>query len=235
MVLNEGDFVKVEYRAWRAADNALVYTTDVEEAKKAGIFDENVTYGPHLVIVGKGMVLKGIDAAMRDMDVGQTKKIELEPKDAFGERNPNLVRVLPVSDLKRRDINPYVGMTLDVDGVMATVKSITSGRVVIDANHRFAGEKMIYEVKIVEKEETDEKKIAALTEYHEVKQSSVAVNADSVKILVKSGANRFDARYFVGKEDLVKDLMKYFGRINKVIIEEEHNRSDVEKESEQKQ
>ncbi|MEM0123990.1 MAG: peptidylprolyl isomerase [Candidatus Micrarchaeaceae archaeon] len=229
MALNEGDFVKVEYKVWRAADNAMVYTTDADEAKRAGIFDENMTYGPHLVVVGKGMVVRGVDAAMRDMDVGQTKKIELEPKDAFGERNPDLVRVLPMSDLKRRGINPYVGMVLDVDGVMATVKSINSGRVVIDANHRFAGEKMIYEVKIVEREETDEDKVRALAEYHGIKQPAVSISGDSARISVRSGLNKFDANYFMGKESLVSDLLKYFGKINRVVVEEEHLRNEIEK------
>ena len=83
------------------------------------------------------------------MSVGEEKKAELEPKDAFGERNPELARVMHLSDFRKRDMDPYPGMQVDIDGTVATVKSINSGRVLVDANHPLAGERMIYEVKLI--------------------------------------------------------------------------------------
>ena len=140
MVFNDGDFVKVEYNAWRVADNMLVYTTSKKVAEENKVFDEEMHYVPQLIVIGKGTTVKGVENAVKTMNVNETKKVELQPKDAFGEKSAELVKVLPIADFKKRDIEPYPGMQLDIDGSVATIKSVNSGRVVVDANHPLAGE-----------------------------------------------------------------------------------------------
>ena len=60
MGFKDGDFVKIEYTAWRAADEQIVYTTDENKAKESGVHYDNSKYGPQLVVVGKSNVIKGL-------------------------------------------------------------------------------------------------------------------------------------------------------------------------------
>ena len=61
MSFNEGDFVKIDYSAWRASDNTLVFTTDKKKAEENDIYDEHSKYEPQLVIIGKNTMVKAVD------------------------------------------------------------------------------------------------------------------------------------------------------------------------------
>src|SRR5690242_17908272 len=98
MSFKDGDFVKIEYTAWRAADNHVVYTTDEKSAKENGVYYENNKYGPQLVVVGKSNIIKGLADELKKMEMNVQKKVEIEPINAFGERDSQLVRVMPNSD-----------------------------------------------------------------------------------------------------------------------------------------
>ncbi|HVA83043.1 MAG TPA: FKBP-type peptidyl-prolyl cis-trans isomerase, partial [Candidatus Aquilonibacter sp.] len=91
MSLKDGDFVKIEYTAWRAADKQIVYTTDEKKAKDSGVYYENSKYGPQLVVIGKSGIIKGLYETLKGMSVSELKKVELEPTQTFGERDNNMV------------------------------------------------------------------------------------------------------------------------------------------------
>ncbi len=223
MAFKDGDFVEIEYTAWRAADNSIAFTTDKKKAEESGIYNENARYGPQLVVIGKGNTIKGLDKAIKEMNVNEVKKVELNPEEAFGERNPDLVRVMSLSDFRSRDIEPYPGMQLEIDGYIATVKSINSGRVLVDLNHPLAGERLIYEIKVDKLIQNDKEKVEALAKSNNIEPKEVAINGNSVKISVGSSVKK-DAEYFVNKENLVNEIMRYIGNISKVIIEEEYEK-----------
>ena len=46
-----------------------------------------------------GQMIPGFDAAVRDMEVGQTVNIRLEPADADGERRDDLIQSIPMAQL----------------------------------------------------------------------------------------------------------------------------------------
>ena len=162
MAFKEGDFVEIEYSSWTAADGRMIDTSDQKIAEKNGILVEGRSYGPSLAILGKRTVLKGLDDALMEMNEGQSKKLTLKPDQAFGERNPEMMKVMPLAEFRKRDIAPYPGMRVDIDNIKATVKSVSSGRVVVDANHPYAGLDIIYEVKVLRKLNQEQEKIAAL-------------------------------------------------------------------------
>lgn len=224
MSFNDGDFVQIEYTVWRAADDKVVFTTDKKEAEKGDIYNKDANYGPQLIIVGKDSVVKGVDSTVKGMSVGETKRIELEPKDAFGERNPDLVRVMSQSDFRRMDIEPYPGLRVDLDGSVATVKSVTSGRVLVDSNHPLAGEKLKYTIKVVKKLENDQEKIAAIADMHSLKPKSIEISDKTVTITFGSDVEK-NADYFVNKSSMTASLFRFMEKIEKVDIKEEYSRS----------
>lgn len=225
MSFKSGDFVKVDYSLWRAADNALMRTTDKKLAEKEGIFNPEANYVPQLIVIEKDNALKALWDAIKSMDAGQSKRLELEPKDAFGERNQDLVRVMPVADFRRRDIEPKPGMQIDLDGVIATIKSVNSGRVMIDANNQLAGEKVIYDIKVIEKVEKEDEKIKAIAGSYGLEPAGAEVKENTAKAIFGDKA-KFNAEYFVNKSYLVNAILEYMPHVKKVVIEEEYERTE---------
>ncbi len=223
MAFKDGDFLKIEYDAYRTADNSLVYTTDEKKAKENEIFDKEVKYGPQLAIVGRKNIIEGLDKALKDMSLNESKKVELSPDEAFGDRNPNLVQVMSINDFRKRDIVPYPGLRIDLDGTMATVKSVNSGRVLVDANHPLAGEKLLYQIKVVAKIENEKEKLEALGDYYGAKPDKVELNESAVTAEYGGKVNK-DANYFVNKARFVSGAFTYLDNIKKVYVKEEYDR-----------
>jgi peptidylprolyl isomerase len=161
-VIEAGDFVLVEMTGRTLETDEVFDTTDEELAKTEGIHEEEKTYGPKLVVVGEGWVLKGLDDRLAGLKLEETAEVEIPAAEAFGERNPENVRTTPFRVLRSKGVNPAVGQQLELDGRTAVVRSIGGGRVQLDYNHPLAGRKIVYHVKPTLKHESDEDKIRAL-------------------------------------------------------------------------
>jgi FKBP-type peptidyl-prolyl cis-trans isomerase 2 len=227
LVFNDGDFVKIEYSAWRIADNKLIYTTSKSMAEANKIFDSEVKYVPQLIVIGKGSTIKGVEKTVMAMNLNETKKVEIEPKDAFGEKSSELVKVISIADFKKRDIDPYPGMQIDIDGALATIKSVNSGRVVVDANHPLAGEKMLYEIKVVGKIDKDDERIKEIAGMCSLAPDSVSVNNGEVRVLFGDKVEK-DNKYLINKNDFVNSVLRYMEKVTRVSVEENYIRTKAE-------
>ena len=161
-VIEEGDFVLVEMTGRTLETDEVFDTTDEELAKEEGIHEEEKTYGPKLVVVGEGWVLKGLDNRLAGLKLEETAEVEIPTEEAFGERSPENVRTVPFRVLRSKGVNPVIGQQIEVDGRTAVVRSIGAGRVQLDYNHPLAGRRIVYHVKPTVKHESDEDKIKAL-------------------------------------------------------------------------
>ena len=161
-VIEEGDFVLVEMTGRTLETDEVFDTTDEELAKEEGIHEEEKTYGPKLVVVGEGWVLKGLDDRLAGLKLEETAEVEIPAEEAFGERSPENVRTVPFRVLRSKGVNPVIGQQIEVDGRTAVVRSIGAGRVQLDYNHPLAGRRIVYHVKPTVKHESDEDKIKAL-------------------------------------------------------------------------
>ena len=65
---------------------------------------------------------------------------------------------------KKQNINPVVGLQVNIDGAVGTIRTVTGGRTVVDFNHPFAGREIIYRVNIRKKITDDKDKVMALIE-----------------------------------------------------------------------
>jgi FKBP-type peptidyl-prolyl cis-trans isomerase 2 len=232
MTFKDGDFLEVEYSVWDATDNSLVATTDEKKAKEGNIYNEKARYGPSLMVLGAPGIVKGLDKELRAMNESDTRKFTLKPAEAFGDRSEDLIRVMPLSDFKARDMNPYPGMRVTLDDVTATVKSVNSGRVVVDANHPLAGRDVIYEVRIVKCLRTDKEKIEGLASDYGAATTAVKVDNKSVE-LTYDGKVKKDADYFINKTSLVAAVFSYMKNFEKVEVKEEYSRTEIEKQEEE--
>ncbi|HDI52882.1 MAG TPA: hypothetical protein ENF89_01885, partial [Candidatus Bathyarchaeota archaeon] len=142
-VVSKGDFILVELTGRVEETGEIFETTDEETAKRNGIYSENEVYGPRLIVVGEGWVLRGLDKRLEGLKIGEEAEIEIPPEEAFGERDPRNIRMVPYRVLRSKGITPRIGERIEVDGRTAVVRSVGAGRVQLDFNHPLAGRRII--------------------------------------------------------------------------------------------
>lgn len=97
-----------------------------------------------------------IEEALLGKEVGYSAHLHLEPEDAFGEYDSDLVRVEP----KSRFPEPLeVGMQFEGipedaqeegdEAVIFTVTDIADGQVVLDGNHPYAGVALHFQIQVL--------------------------------------------------------------------------------------
>ncbi len=227
-VVAEGDFVLVEMTGRAVETDEVFETTDEELAKEEGIHDENRTYGPKLVVVGEGYVLKGLDDRLPGLKLGETGEVEIPPEEAFGERNPENVKTLPYRILRSKGVNPVVGQQIELDGRSAMVRSVGAGRVQLDYNHPLAGRKIVYHVKATVRYEGNEEKIRALIGR---RFFGVDLEKFKLKMLKKKVRIQIPNEIFFGeniqiaKRGVALDVQRYFEDVDEVEYTEVIQRS----------
>lgn len=118
------------------------------------VFDTSREGDPLQFEVGADQVIDGFDRAVRGMEVGETREAELDPDEAYGERDDQLV--FPVSRDQLPDgFDPEVGDELAVeieDGreVPGQVAEVADDTVTLDLNHPLAGRSLVFEIELVD-------------------------------------------------------------------------------------
>ncbi len=162
MSFEKGTLIYVNYTAKVKDTGEAIESTVEEEAKKLNIYDSERRYEPRLVSIGEDWVLKGLDEQISKMGVGERKTVELSPEKAWGDRDPSLLRMIPIRKFGEKAGELTVGDAVEVDNRMGVVRFIGSGRAQVDFNHRLAGKTLIYDVEVVRKVETDDEKVRSL-------------------------------------------------------------------------
>jgi peptidylprolyl isomerase len=219
MALQKGDFILLDYIA-KVKETGEVFDTTIEEvAKKGRLYKEGEIYEPKLVVIGEGWVLKALDEGLTNMEVGKTETVEIPPEKAFGARDPEKVRRVPLRHLTAKGITPTLGMRLEYDGKMAVVRAIGAGRVLLDFNPPLAGKTLVYEVTVKKKLETPEEKIAALIHRRiptvETEKFKFTIKAKNVTIEMPEEAFYLEGIQ-VAKRGIALDIQKFFPEITAV-------------------
>jgi len=87
----KGDFVELKFTGY---SNGQVFDSNIEEDLKKMQVEKKPE--PTIVIIGQGMLVSGLDAALEGKEIGKEYEIRLGPKEAFGERNPGLLKTIPL-------------------------------------------------------------------------------------------------------------------------------------------
>jgi FKBP-type peptidyl-prolyl cis-trans isomerase SlyD len=142
-----GDFIELDYTA-KIKSKDLVFDTTLEsDAKKYGIHSTKVKYTPLVVKVGQGQLVKGLDEFIVDKVPGNYT-VELEPENAFGKKDAKLLRLISIKEFHKNEIQPMVGLEVDLDGNRGVVRTISGGRVIVDFNHPLSSQDITYDITI---------------------------------------------------------------------------------------
>lgn len=216
MTLEKGSFILVDYTA-KVKETGEVFDTTVEEtAKKEHLYKEGEIYEPKLVVIGEGWVLKSLDESLLSMEIEKSSSVEIPSANAFGERDPEKVRRLSLRHLTEKGINPTLGMRVEYDGKMATVRALGAGRVLLDFNPPLAGKTLIYEVTVKRKLETRQEKASALVHRRvpavEESKFKLTVRAKVVSIEMPEEAFYLEGVQ-VAKRGVALDIQRFFPEI----------------------
>ena len=85
---------------------------------------------------GYGEMLPALERALEGKGPGESVTLQLEPEDAFGEYDADLLRVEPA---ERYGKGIAAGMEVEEDSRFYTVTDVADGKVVLDGNHPLAG------------------------------------------------------------------------------------------------
>lgn len=180
MAQQKGDFILIDYVAKVKETNEVFDTTKEDVAKKEHLKKEGETYEPKLVVVGESWVLKALDDALLTTELNTQTNVEIPADKAFGPRDPEKIRRVPIKQLYAKEINPIVGARIEFQGKMATIRSIGAGRVLLDYNPPLAGRTLIYDLTVTKKIEDPQQKVAAL-----IHRRVPVVEVDKFKITLK--------------------------------------------------
>lgn len=190
MSLEKGSLIFANYTAKVKDTGEAIETTLEDEAKKLNIYEASRHYGPRLVAVGEGWLIGGLDDAVKEMDVGQRKEVELPPEKAFGARDPTQTRMIPLRKFGEKADELAVGDSIEVDNRVGIVRFIGSGRAQIDFNHRLAGKSIVYDFEVLRKVEAEDDKIRALIDRRfagEGEKISLLRKGDSLEVEIPEG------------------------------------------------
>lgn len=219
--MKEGDFVTLDYIGRIKESGELFDTTKEDVAIEEDAHNPNANYEPITIIIGGEMVIEGLDDKLKEMEVGEENKFTIKPEKAFGERKGDLIKTFSEKKFKNQDMNPYPGMRVNLDGRMARVLSVNSGRVRVDMNHPLAGRTIEYEVDVKGKVEETEDKVRETGKYFFGEETEVKLNEEENSVTVHVDEEVHDHAL----EDFEEKIKKYT-EIEEVNFETKENEEE---------
>ena len=135
--IKNGDRVSVNYTG--KLEDGSIFDTSLQEGRE-----------PLDVTLGQGMLIPGFENGLIGMATGESKNVEIEAHDAYGNYNEEFVQEIPLSNVPEGVQTGDVLQGQNQYGpVQVTVKEIKGENVVLDMNHPLAGKKLIFDLEVV--------------------------------------------------------------------------------------
>ena len=104
-----------------------------------------------------GQMIKGFDAAVDQMTVGETRNVHIPAAEAYGERREDLVQTLPIAMMpgaEKLSVGDRVTLaTPSGQPFPALVAAKDDTNITFDLNHEMAGKDLNFEIELLEVEE----------------------------------------------------------------------------------
>ena len=136
------------------SDNQVVSINyELKSVDSGEILDSNIGSKPLAFIVGKGQIIPGLEAKIKELKSGDNADITVAAVDAYGAYDENAIQTLPKEQFAGLELQ--VGMTLYGQGehgetVQVIVKNFNDESVEIDFNHPLAGKDLLFAINVVE-------------------------------------------------------------------------------------
>lgn len=127
------------------------YTGTLEDGTQ---FDSSAGRDPLEFTLGEGQVIAGFEQALSDMEIGDTKTVNIPAEEAYGSHQPELVQQVAREQIPA-DIELSIGVQLQAQGpegqvFRLVVTGLDEASVTLDGNHPLAGKALTFELELVE-------------------------------------------------------------------------------------
>lgn len=190
--MNKGDCVEITYEG---------------RIQKTGeVFDKSEK--PIGIIVGAGYVIEGLDNSFSEHKKGDEYSLKIPAEKGFGKRLGNLLKIVPLSAFKKSKMNPFPGQTVNIDGTLGQVRSVSGGRVIVDFNHPLAGKDLEYDVKIESVVSDDIEKVKNIVTFRtKLSDAHFKVKSEAKKCIVEYKDN--EPMFKMAEKILTEDITEY--------------------------
>tara|TARA_R110001592_G_scaffold352479_1_gene650348 strand:- start:954 stop:1391 length:438 start_codon:yes stop_codon:yes gene_type:complete len=139
-IAKNGDKVKVHY---------------IGTLKDGTEFDNSRTRGEGLeFILGDGKLLKGFNDVVEGLKIGETKKVDLEAKEAYGEYIDEAIITVKKAEFPKEMEFVIKGVVQGQDDqgrpIQGQITKIEEEEVELNMNHPLAGEDLAFEIELLE-------------------------------------------------------------------------------------
>jgi len=130
---------------------ALIHYTLKDDTGE--VIDKSQDGTPMPYLHGHGNLIPGLEGELEGKKLGDKLSARIEPKDAYGVRNDEMIQDVPRAQLPE-DVDIQPGMQFQAQGEggvnVVTVVGVEDGQVRLDGNHPLAGVTLNFEVEIAE-------------------------------------------------------------------------------------
>jgi FKBP-type peptidyl-prolyl cis-trans isomerase SlyD len=128
------------------------------------VIDSSEGGAPLQYLHGYDNIIPGLESALEGSECGHKSTVVVEPADGYGEMDDEAIFEVERDKFpEEMDIVPgmqFVGETQNGD-VPLTVVEVKEGAVVVDANHPLAGERLHFDVEVVDVRPASNEELAA--------------------------------------------------------------------------
>lgn len=145
------------------ADNSVVSIDYTLRNDEGVVLDSSEGAQPLVYLHGAANIIPGLERALAGKSAGDSLKVSVEPEEAYGEYLAELVATLGRSMFEGVD-DLQVGMQFHAsapDGGMqiVTIRDIDGDDVTVDGNHPLAGQRLHFQVKVINVRPASEEEI----------------------------------------------------------------------------
>ncbi len=147
----------------RVANNCVVSIHYRLTNDQGELIDSSEGREPLVYLHGAGNIISGLEEALAGREPGEQFSVTVQPEDAYGEVDPQLIRTVPREIFEGvEEILP--GMQFQAQGPdgwvqRVTVKAVEGDEVTIDANHPLAGQVLHFNISVEEVREASPEEI----------------------------------------------------------------------------
>lgn len=164
--VHPGDTITIDFTGWLDNENhTVVMTTDMEAAKKAGLYVPGTIYRPFTFKVGDDTVYQGLNEGVTGMTIGETKILTIPPEKGSGMPVKELFISLPLPEIKANFGGNVPGVGTEIALANSTLDRFTTilipdpymkGRVIqvndthilVDFNYIYTGKTIMLETTV---------------------------------------------------------------------------------------
>ena len=129
-----------------ARNKVVTISYELSESGKGKLEDGTLDY-----LHGFKNLMPALEKFLTDKKEGFSGKVEMGPRDAFGEFSEDMVMTISKDQLEKPE-EMQVGMQIELESeegvIPALVTAINPDSIVVDGNHPYAGKTLTFDIKV---------------------------------------------------------------------------------------